>query len=142
MRVPVSRPGARRSVKNTHVVDANVILRFLVGDHPEYFQKSSAFMAKVKAGEVNAYVPEGVLVECVYVLLKVYGVPRGEIAEKLIGLLSYKGMVGENRTSLMQGLRLFSDHNVDIVDALITAIAVERGWQAFSFDKDLLKLSQ
>jgi hypothetical protein len=40
-------------------------------------------MAKVKADEANAYILEGVLVECVYVLLKVYRVPRGEITDKL-----------------------------------------------------------
>ena len=124
-------------MKNTYVVDANVILRYLLSDLPEHFQKACQFMGQVKLGEVEAFIPEGVLVECVYVLLKFYKVPRSEIALSLENILNYKGIINDNRSILIKGLRLFQEKNVDIVDALVHTIFKENNWFRFTFDKDL-----
>ena len=59
-------------MKNILVIDANVILRYLLNDHPEHFEKASAIFEAVKEGQTLVYLPEGVLVECVYVLLCLY----------------------------------------------------------------------
>ncbi len=82
------------------------------------------------------------LVECVYVLLKVYAVPRTEIADRLIGVLNYRGVVNEDRAIHVEALRLFSKKTVDIVDALVFAISRAKGWKQFSFDRDLQKLGR
>jgi predicted nucleic-acid-binding protein len=129
-------------VKNTYVVDANVILRYLLSDHPEHYQKAVQFMDQVKLGEVEAFIPEGVLVECVYVLLKFYKVPRSEIAQCLENILNYKGIRNDNRSILIKGLRLFQEKNVDIVDALVHTISKENNWLSFTFDKDLGRLEE
>ena len=129
-------------MKNTFVVDANVILRYLLADHPEHFRQAAQFMGRVKTGEVAAFIPEGVLVECVYVLLKFYKVPRAEIAENLETIMNYKGIVNENRSVLITGLQLFQEKNVDMVDAIVYAISKERGWTTFTFDKDLVRLEK
>ena len=129
-------------VKNTFVVDANVILRYLLADHPEHFRQSAQFMERVKSGEVSAFIPEGVLVECVYVLLRFYKVPRAEITGNLETIMTYKGIVNENRSILVKGLRLFQEKNVDMVDAIVHAISKEQGWPTFSFDKDLYGLEK
>ena len=129
-------------MRNIRVVDANIILRFLLADEPAHFEKARAFMEQVKTGEEGACIPEGVLVECVYVLLEVYKVPRSELVEKLVGLLNYKGVVDENRKLLQESLRLFAAKNVDIVDAIVHVTATLRGWQQFSFNADLGKLKR
>lgn len=127
-------------MKNTYVVDANVILRYLLSDHPEHFQKAVQFMGQVKLGEVEAFIPEGVLVECVYVLLKFYKVPRSEIGQSLENILNYKGIINENRSILINSLRLFQEKNVDMVDAIVYSLSKEKGWPSFTFDKDLVRL--
>lgn len=128
---------------STAVVDANVILRYLLGDDTKLYEKAAAFMAKVKTGESEAYVPDSVLAECVYVLLKVYGVPRDEVASKLAGLLSYKGIHRDNQAMLLAAVQLFQERNVDIVDALVFATAQRRGWAIVSFDDtDFRKLKR
>jgi predicted nucleic acid-binding protein len=130
-------------VTSTAVVDANVILRYLLGDHAELYEKAAAFMVKVKTGESEAYIPDSVLAECVYALLKVYGVPRREVASKLGGLLTYKGIHRENQAILRAGIELFGERNVDIVDALVFAIAERRRWSVASFDDaDFRKLKR
>ncbi len=127
-------------MKNTCVVDANVILRYLLADQPDHFRKADQFMGQVKVGEVGAFIPEGVIIECVYVLLKFYKVPRPEIAESLVGILNYKGVINENRRLLIKSLRLFQEKNVDIGDAMVYTLSKEYGWSYFTFDKDLKKL--
>jgi len=51
--------------------------------------------------------------------------------------LNYKGIINDNRTILIRGLRLFQEKNVDIVDALVHTIFKENNWFRFTFDKDL-----
>ena len=122
------------------VIDTNVILRYLLADHPEQFEKVRAFMEEVKTGTRRVLIPESVLAECVYVLLKVYEVPREEIAEKLIGILRYRGVVNSDREVLIRALTLFGSKSVDIVDAIVSAIGSGERLQVFSFDRDLEKL--
>lgn len=129
-------------MKNTCVVDANVILRYLLADQPDHFRKANQFMGQVKTGEIGVFIPEGVIIECVYVLLKFYKVPRPEIVESLVGILNYKGVINENRSILIKSLRLFLEKNGDIVDAMVYTISKEYGWSCFTFDKDLMKFEE
>ena len=125
-------------MKNTAVVDTNVIIRYLVGDHPEHFHRAVSFWNEVKSGQQRAFLPESVLAETVYVLLKIYRVPRLKIAENLLGLLSYKGLVGEIGL-FRRALEIFAARKIDIVDALVLSWAEVKGYQIASFDRDVSK---
>ncbi len=128
-------------MKNITVLDTNVILRFLLNDHPAHFQRAEAFMANVISGKITVYIPDSVLAECVYVLLKVYKVPKPKTCEVLTGLLSYAGISQINRKILIHSLQLFAAHNVDVVDAIVHATAKQQDWNVFSFDQDMRKFS-
>lgn len=127
---------------STAVIDANVILRYLLGDHPAHFPESRDFFERVREGRQQAFLSEGVLVECVYVLLKVYRVPRQQVADSLGDLLNYRGIMADDVGMLGESLRVFSASNVDIVDAIVHVTARHRGWTVFSFDNDLGKLDR
>ena len=99
-------------------------------------------MDRLKEGEVHARLTEGVLVECVYVLLKVYEVPRPEVAATLRALLGYRGWGNDDLAVYGEALQLFEERRVDIVDALLHARAQANGWEVFSFDGDLKKLKR
>ncbi|MDD2722991.1 MAG: PIN domain-containing protein [Methylovulum sp.] len=75
-------------MKNITVLDTNVILRYLLNDHPQHFLRAQAFMADVISGKITVYIPDSVLAECVYVLLKVYKVPKAKACEVLMGFFS------------------------------------------------------
>jgi predicted nucleic-acid-binding protein len=124
----------------TVVIDANAILRYLLDDHIEHSQQARQIFARLRTGELRGFVPEGVIIECVYVLLKVYSVPKKEIAEKLGGLLAYRGVFADHESVLLEGLQLFHRKNVGIVDAIVHLTAEERGWSVCSFDKDLQRI--
>jgi len=74
------------------VIDANVILRFFLADDDEKFLKAKAFLYKVEFGEEDVLMTEVIFAEVVWVLSKVYHVPRKEIAEKFSKIINYKGL--------------------------------------------------
>ena len=64
------------------LVDANIVLRFILNDN-EILTKKAADIIKKNC----LFCPFEIIAEIVYVLQKVYEVPRQEIKESLITLL-------------------------------------------------------
>jgi predicted nucleic-acid-binding protein len=125
---------------DTRIVDANVILRYLLADHPELSARAKGFFDDVRAGERGAYVPESVIVESVYVMQRIYQVPRREIADKLTALLGFRGISGDQVPLLRLALALYAQTSVSFVDALIAATATAKGLSVETYDQDLIKL--
>ncbi|MBI2754999.1 MAG: PIN domain-containing protein [Betaproteobacteria bacterium] len=129
------------SAKSTSVVDANAIVSLLLGRERANFERARAFFQQVREGTRSAYLPAAVVAECVYVLTKVYEVSRSDAAGKLLALLDYRGVIAEVN-AIRLALTLYRDHKVDFVDAYVAAIARERGYGVFSFDRDLERLAK
>ncbi len=129
----------KRQESKTILVDTNTILRYLLRDVPELYEKAEALFKKVRTGEQKVEVTEGMLAEAVYVLLKYYRVPKPEVVETLSAFLLYKGVAGKSRSEYLQGLRLFGQTNLDFVDCLLAARAKARKVDLLTFDKELLK---
>lgn len=126
---------------NTTVIYTNIILRYLLNDHEAHFEVAKTFMLEVKAGNLFAYIPDSVLAECIFVLLKVYKIPKSDICEKLAKICTYTGIIESNREILSLSLALYSKHNVDIVDAIVHATAQCQKWEKISFDHDMKKFT-
>jgi len=119
--------------------DTNTILRYLLADDPVLAKKASLFWEEVREGTVQAVLTEGVLMECVYVLQRFYKVPRTTIAEKLTGLLSYKGLTEDNKELFGHSLDVYSSTVFDFVDCLLYSAEKEGLGTVFSFDEKLNK---
>jgi predicted nucleic-acid-binding protein len=123
-----------------HVLDTNVVLRFLLADHEQHFERAAKLMAEVQAGKRKAYLAESVLAECIFILTKFYKAPREEAAARLGELLDYKGFTGAHLPILKQALTIYAAETIDFVDAAVLAIARHNGWRLETFDKALAKL--
>lgn len=121
--------------------DTNVIVRYLVKDDIELYRRAKAFFDMVKTGEESALILESVVAECVYVLTKIYKVPREKTAESLKNLLQYRGIINEDRAALVKALAVFAERSLDIVDCILYAKAKGMNTRLFSFDEDLNKLA-
>jgi predicted nucleic acid-binding protein len=119
------------------IVDANVILRYLLRDDEELFKKSFTLLENAKIGKETIVITEGVLTECVYVLLKVYKVDKIVIAEKLSELFSYKGISNSDREDLIAALTIFGQTQLSIVDSILCAKAVNHNMTLVTFDEEL-----
>lgn len=122
--------------------DTNTIVRYLVADDAALHAKAKDFFDKVKHGSVKAVILESVIAECIYVLTKIYKVPRDRTAGSLIDLLHYKGIANGDQQELIRALTLFSERGLDIVDCILCAKAAAAGDHLFTFDADLQKLSR
>jgi predicted nucleic-acid-binding protein len=125
--------------KKVYLIDTNIILRFLLGDHSEFSPKATAFMSEVSDGTIKAEILDVVTAECVYVMEKFYRIPREKISEKLSKILNFSGMVNSNRSELIQALLKFETSNADIVDCILAAMS-SSSRVVISLDKDMLKL--
>jgi predicted nucleic-acid-binding protein len=119
------------------LIDANVVLRYLLQDDDALFKKASTLLERIKVGEEAAIIPESVLAECVYVLLKVYKIDRQIISEKLRGLFAYKGIVNPDKKDLVDSIILFGQTQLSIVDCVACSKAINSGMSLFTFDDDL-----
>ena len=125
---------------NVNLPDTNTIIRYLIKDDANQYLIAEAFFTKVLTGEEKALILESVLVECIYILTKIYKVPKGEASVSLIELLHYKGIQNRDRNEFIAALSLFSEKNIDIVDCLLCARAKKNDYILFTFDKDLKKI--
>ena len=124
------------------LVDANVILRYLLRDDERLFQKALEVLEKVRTGEEKVVVLESVLTECVYVLLKIYRVNRSTIAEKLGGLLYYKGVVNLDKQDLIDSIKLFGQTQLSFVDCLLRAKSKNNDMPIETFNAELINISK
>jgi predicted nucleic-acid-binding protein len=121
------------------LIDANVILRYLLRDDEKLFREASGILDEVKIGQETVVIIESVLAEVVYVLLKVYGVGREVISEKLQGLLSYRGIANPDKADLAEAVKTFGSTKLSFVDCMLYAKAVNHRMDLFTFDGDLKK---
>jgi len=121
------------------LVDTNVILRYLLKDNEVLFKKASSLLEKVKVGEEAVVIPESVLAECVYVLLRIYKVERQIISEKLQGLFSYKGVANPDKKEMIYAITLFGKTQLSFVDCILCARATINRLELFTFDDELKK---
>jgi predicted nucleic acid-binding protein len=121
--------------------DTNVIVRYLIADEPAQHAKAKEFFDKVNNGAVRAVILESVIAECIYVLTKIYKVPRDRAAGSLTDLLHYKGIANDDREELIRALSLFSAQGLDIVDCILCAKSAAVGNNLFTFDTELNKLA-
>ena len=135
------RAKAESKSPSIHLLDTNVIVRFLIGDDPPKATRAVRLMESVERHKEEIEIPEAVVTETVWTLEKFYKVPRSEIAQKLIAILSYKGVQVVSPESVIFGLQHFADSRADFVDCLLTANSKLRKIPVYTFDEtDFKKL--
>ncbi|MDA8169957.1 MAG: PIN domain-containing protein [Nitrospiraceae bacterium] len=118
------------------LVDANVILRFFLEDDEEQLKKTRLFFQRVELAKEEALITDIIFAEVVWVLHKVYDIPRPEIAEKFSRLINYKGIKTVFRKELYaESLGLYAKHPVDIQDILLSTLARDQDCTVVTFDK-------
>ena len=124
------------------IVDANVILRFFIRDNEEQFLRAKAFIQRLELGKEDVLMTEIVFAEVVWVLNKVYEVPRQEIADTFSKVIGYKGIRTMLEKEIFQeSLRLYAKHSLDIQDVFLSVLSKNKGCPIITFDKhDFKKL--
>ena len=121
-----------------YLIDANVIIRFLVGDHEEHLKISSGFFEEIERGEREVKILNSVLMEVFFVLTKFYKISKKEVIGDLKKIVALRGVVGDKILQI-EVLNIMENENIDFVDALICANSKLYGYGKLSFDADVKK---
>ena len=113
-------------------VDTNILIRFIIDDNKEL-----ADIAEHILKPNECYVLPEVIPEAVYVLNKVYGFNRQDIAHAILQLLPLVVVKDVRLTRL--ALNYFSELNFDYVDCILLARNKLYGHQIATLDKKLEK---
>ena len=117
------------------IVDANIVLRYLLGDHAELSERARQII------EGNTiFVPIEVLCEAVYVLKNVYKVTRLDISSKLQGFFASTLCRLPHRDSVLKGLDIYAEKNLDLVDCILAGYNEVENAIVHTFDRQLQRL--
>ncbi len=121
----------------TALIDANIIVRFLVGDSEKLYEKSVRIFETIERGKQKAIICEAVLMEVYFVMVKFYKLPKSEVISDLKKILSLDAMINNDKSILLETLSILEYTNIDFVDALLCAKSKFFGYEVVSFDKDI-----
>ena len=119
------------------LVDANIILRYILDDHAELSTAAAAILE-----QQTVTLPIEVACEVVFVLQKVYTVDREEIRQQLGNLLNENLVTMEKPTVFLKALECYSKSKFDFVDCLLWAYHTVDQQTIFTFDNKLRKFIQ
>lgn len=118
--------------KNMQLIDANVMLRYLLNDHAELSQK-----AKAAISSGLAYTKPEIISEVVYVLKRVYHMDKSFIRISIHTLLD--DISCAEKECVLTAIDIYASISLDFVDCLLIAYHRINGETIFSFDKKLNK---
>jgi predicted nucleic acid-binding protein len=125
------------------VVDANVLLSFILDRDEKQRAAAKALLLRAAEGELVAIVPQFVIFEVVYVLQSIYRIPTTEINPMMRDLISLPGVLVIDECPWKRVIDLWPDPLPSLADAAIAAVASTNRYDAVAtFDRKLAKRMQ
>ena len=110
--------------------DANIIIRYIIND-----DEAMASKAEEAINSKTLFVLPEVFAEVTYVLTKVYGIERIDVADSMLELLNF---VSTTVPEIMRkAFCNYRETKLDFVDCILAAYAISDNKQILSFDKKL-----
>lgn len=116
-------------------LDANVVLRFLVGEPADMAEEARKVMEEAENGQVTLRLQLIVLAEVYWVLSSYYEFSRSRIDEVLSQFVRAQGIRTEKEQIALEALHVAADRNVDFIDALLASRAKSQDESVVTFDE-------
>lgn len=121
------------------IVDANIILRYLVGDSP---LQAGRIKKLISENKEKLILTDLTVAEIIWVLGSYYQQERKEIAEKIFSLLETPIFI-VNKSLLTRAVHYFQEYNLDYIDAYLIAYGQENNIsQVLSYDQSIDKVKE
>jgi len=125
-------------MKNTYLVDTNILVRLLSKDDDQQFQTLIQLMLQ---GEIRYFIPSITLIETFWVLKSTYSLPKDQIVRGLFLLIESDEVELEEPVLMRNVLHQFNQKNVDLADAYIAEKAKQFPLPVLTWNhKDFKKL--
>lgn len=121
------------------LIDANIIIRFLVGDDEKLYEKAAKIFESIEKGKQKVIICEAVMIEVYFVMTKFYKLPKVEVINDLKRILSLDAVMNNDKSILLETLSILEYTNIDFVDALLCSKSKFLDYEILSFDNDIEK---
>jgi predicted nucleic-acid-binding protein len=122
------------------LLDTNVLIRFLTSDKTKKFRGVYTLFEFLEQGDFRVELKLIVLFQVVFVLKSFYSIPRKDIANGMLGILEYKGIVVKEKRIVRRTIELWHGSKLDIIDCyLIACLEGDRQNILYSYDRDFDK---
>jgi len=121
------------------LLDANVLVRFLVQDDAKQSAAATALFEKAERHEAVLHLDGLTVAETAYVLIGRYGQRRRDVVNVLLAIIQNAGVETAQREIVTDALQRYGAMNVDFPDAWLAARAAQLGHPVASFDRDFDK---
>ena len=122
-----------------YLLDTNVLLRFLLDDHPEPSVATARLFQQAADEKCLLILTDLGIAEAVWVLTSYYKLERQKVAESLAKLLLKAGVQCPTLEPVLDALARFKATNCDFFNCYLAAQAASSGVAIASFDKDFRK---
>lgn len=124
-------------------VDTNILVRYFLQDDPDQCSAVNRFFEKAESNADTLFVNAIVLCELCWVLERVYGYPKTDIAAILEKMMRSPYFIIENVESVWEAMIAYANSGIDFADLLIGKINHRSGCgHTVTFDKKASKLSE
>jgi predicted nucleic-acid-binding protein len=123
-------------LKNTKLIDTNIILRFLVRDDETQYKQVYEFFNKASLASLE--IPDVIIFETIFALDTVYDFPKSEIIDKIEVLIESNKFI-LNRIVLRVALDYYERFNYSFVDSYLIAKSILESKKVITFDKGIIK---
>ena len=119
-----------------YLLDTNVLIRFLLGDHAKHSPAARALFADACDGRCVLILTDVAVAESVWVLHSFYNIGREKITEGLGKVILSAGVRCLRRDEILDALDRFASTKCDFLDCYLAALAESSGDRVATFDKD------
>ncbi|MHB9107837.1 MAG: PIN domain-containing protein [Armatimonadota bacterium] len=124
-----------------YALDANVILRFVLGKKQPFYQQAKTIMEAVADGQVDVHLDPIILGEVVWVLSSFYELSPESIAEGLLPIIALDHLHLAGKDRYLTALKLYPETK-HFGDACLCALAMEEAeGDVLSFDRRIDKVA-
>ncbi len=120
-----------------YLLDANIVLRYLIGDGGELYDKSQKIISSLESGKLQWILPNYIIMEILFVMTWYYWVKRSDIAADLRRILALNSIVNDDKMEILEALFIYESQNIDFADALLVATQRLQWIEVISFDKKI-----
>ena len=124
----------------TIIVDANIIIRFLLNDHPKLSQLAISLFSKAQKKLIKIYLDEVILAEVIWTLSSFYKIKKADLIDNIEKFISQDWIVNTKKKSMLKALYLYKSANLDYIDCWIFVVSQALKFKLETFDKNLRRL--
>jgi predicted nucleic acid-binding protein len=122
-------------------LDTNILLRYLTRDDEQKARRALDLLLKVEQGEEKVITSPLVIFEVVFTLQSYYKIPRQQIRELVLPIISLRGLQLPGKSVYYRAFDLYVSKNISFADAYNAAYMLsEKVSHVYSWDRDFDKI--